>query len=160
MQSKRCALKRKQAHCPSNTKAKHSRICLFAYQSLVVHFFLFLFTLVYNAPKFERFRWHEILSLVYTESLSFKTKQAELRIFTVLNQDPIYLIFVIFRKFNFWIPSCEMVKTVVTISPLCGFALLLYSLKCDWGNLNDKTYDFNHDKHLKISKLLSVPFID
>ena len=47
MQSKRCALKRKRAHCPSNTNAKHCRVCLFAYQSLVVHYFCFLFTLVY-----------------------------------------------------------------------------------------------------------------
>ena len=47
MQSKHCALKRKRAHCPSNTNAKHCRVCLFAYQSLVVHFFLLFLLLVY-----------------------------------------------------------------------------------------------------------------
>ena len=43
MQSKHCALKCKRAHCTSNTIAKHCRVCLFAYQSLVVYFFLLFF---------------------------------------------------------------------------------------------------------------------
>ena len=47
MQSKHCALKRKRAHCPNNTNAKHCQFCLFAYQSLVVHFFLLFLLLVY-----------------------------------------------------------------------------------------------------------------
>ena len=34
-------------HCSSNTNAKHCRVCLFAYQSLVAHFFLLFLLLVY-----------------------------------------------------------------------------------------------------------------